>query len=179
MWNTWDAELWPCNDQFDLNSITSFYLHWKLRGLSLSPVQRTALTAGLRDMELLLRSGEVIHSRDGGGIILALAPAYSPFTAAYFRAPRCSYEFSRESEVETQSSVGVLIFSPTRSITNTCLICLIPVNKAARSCGENYLQLISTYGKMAARITPPHTRNTEHHIIGRGGGGCCCFCCCR
>lgn len=52
--------------------------------------------------------------RDVGGIILALAPAYSPFAAAYFRVPRCSCEFSRESEVETQSSVMGLIFSATR-----------------------------------------------------------------
>lgn len=45
---------------------------------------------------------------------MALAAAYSPFTEAYFRAPRCSCKFSRESEVETQSSVRSLIFSPTR-----------------------------------------------------------------
>lgn len=50
---------------------------------------------------LLLTTGELIHWRDGGGIILALTPAYSPFTAVYFKVPRWSCEFSRESEVET------------------------------------------------------------------------------
>lgn len=45
---------------------------------------------------------------------MALAPAYSPFVAAYFGVLRCSCDFSRESEVETQSSVRGLIFSPTR-----------------------------------------------------------------
>lgn len=50
--------------------------------------------------------------RDVGGIILAVAPAYPPFAAAYFRALCCTCKFSRESEVETQSSVRGLIFSP-------------------------------------------------------------------
>ena len=58
------------------------------------------------------QDGESVRGR--GGIILALAPAYSPFVAAYFGALRCSCKFSRESEVETQSSFRGLIFSPTR-----------------------------------------------------------------
>lgn len=131
-------ELWVCNDkrksEFCYFLLAACSLSYKQPGVS--STAQTALTAVLGDMELLLRSGEVIHSRDVGEIILALAPAYSPFTEAYFRVPCCSCEFSRESEVETQSSVGGLIFSPTRSITNTCPICLIPLNKAARSCGE-------------------------------------------
>ena len=99
---------------------------------------------------------------------MALAPAYSPFTAAYFRAPRCSCELSRESEVETQSSVRSLIFSPTRKHHqyNARLICLFPLDTATRSSGGNYLRLISLQEIMAARITLLPAINTEHHING-------------
>ncbi|MEQ2195420.1 hypothetical protein XENOCAPTIV_012539, partial [Xenoophorus captivus] len=63
---------------------------------------------------LLLRSGQCDSFRDVGGIILVLAPAYSLFPAAYFRAPCYSCDFSQESAVETQPSVRSFIFSPTK-----------------------------------------------------------------
>lgn len=63
--------------------------------------------------------------RGGGGIILALAPAYSPFAAAYFGVLRCSCEFSRERVKWKHSQVsGGLFLALPGSITNTtaCLI---------------------------------------------------------
>lgn len=106
---------------------------------------------------------------------MALAPAYSPFAAAYFGELRCSCEFSRERVKwkHSQVSEGLFLALP-GSITNTtaCLICLFPLNKAAGSCRGNYLQLISLYEILAARITTPNTLNTGHHIM----GGCCCCC---
>lgn len=63
----------------------------------------------------------------GGGIILALAPAYSPFASAYFGVLRCSCEFSRERVKWKHSQVsGGLFLALPGSITNTtaCLICL-------------------------------------------------------
>ena len=116
--------------------------------------------------------------RGGGGIILALAPAYSPFVAAYFGALRCvavATSVVRVKWKHSQVSGGLFLALP-GSITNTtaCLICLFPLKQAAGSCRGNYLPLISLYEILAARITPPHTVNTGHYIT----GGCCCCCCC-
>lgn len=95
---------------------------------------------------------------------MALAAAYSPFAAAYFGALRCSCEFSRESEVETQSSVRGLIFSSTGQ--HHQYNCTSDLSLSSEQDGRgNYLQLISLYEILAARITLPHTVNTGHHII--------------
>lgn len=116
--------------------------------------------------------------RDVGGIISAPATTNSLLTAAHFRVLCYSCEFSQEGEVERQTSVRSLIFSPTRCITGTatCPVCLFPVNKTTRSCGGNYPQLISWSEIIPARTANNMQEISEQHIYRneKGGGGVYC-----
>lgn len=103
------------------------------RGLApgrIRPLEKSTISHRLRHGTSSLEKWRGESVSGGGGIILALAPAYSPFASAYFGVLRCSCEFSRERVKWKHSQVsGGLFLALPGSITNTtayliCLFCL-------------------------------------------------------